>query len=232
MRGFTDIHSHVVYGVDDGAKTQEDMFGLLDLTAADGTTRLYATSHVELGLHPFDAEKYQAHLEEARRYCAEKEYELELIPGAEIYCSPLMVSYIQDRRLPTMGDSDAVLLEFSTESKLEEMTEILSVTVDAGYRPIIAHIERYHLMGWMTPGFLKRKYPVLFQVNASSFVRKGSLMFRWKLRYWLKQGWIDYIASDAHSVKYRPPMMSRGYEKIKELCGARVAKDLTSGQFM
>ena len=230
MRGFTDIHSHVIYGVDDGAKTQEDMFGLLDLTAADGTTRLYATSHVELGVHPFAAEVYQAHLEEARNYCAEKGYELELVPGAEVYCSPLMIPYIQDQRLPTMGESNAVLLEFSTEAKREEVLEILSRTVDAGYDPILAHIERYQMMGWSTPGLLKRKYRVLCQVNAGSFVRKGSLMSRLKLRHWLKQGWIDYIASDAHSVKYRPPMMRKGYEKIKELCGTQMARDLTNGQ--
>ena len=45
MSGFTDYHAHFVYGVDDGARTREEMFAMLDAAAADGVTRLFATSH-------------------------------------------------------------------------------------------------------------------------------------------------------------------------------------------
>lgn len=44
MSGFTDYHAHFVYGVDDGARTREEMFAMLDAAAADGVTRLFATS--------------------------------------------------------------------------------------------------------------------------------------------------------------------------------------------
>ena len=53
MSGFTDYHAHFVYGVDDGARTREEMFAMLDAAAADGVTRLFATSHSTPGMEPF-----------------------------------------------------------------------------------------------------------------------------------------------------------------------------------
>ena len=50
MSGFTDYHAHFVYGVDDGARTREEMFAMLDAAAADGVTRLFATSHSTPGM--------------------------------------------------------------------------------------------------------------------------------------------------------------------------------------
>ena len=58
MSGFTDYHAHFVYGVDDGARTREEMFAMLDAAAADGVTRLFATSHSTPGMEPFPRDVY------------------------------------------------------------------------------------------------------------------------------------------------------------------------------
>lgn len=60
MTGFTDIHSHFVYGVDDGAKTRADMEAMLDAAYADGVTSLFATSHMTPGISPFDFLAYRS----------------------------------------------------------------------------------------------------------------------------------------------------------------------------
>ena len=83
MSGFTDYHAHFVYGVDDGARTREEMFAMLDAAAADGVTRLFATSHSTPGMEPFPRDVYQRHLDFARAYCAEKGYDLMLENGSE-----------------------------------------------------------------------------------------------------------------------------------------------------
>ena len=82
MSGFTDYHAHFVYGVDDGARTREEMFAMLDAAAADGVTRLFATSHSTPGMEPFPRDVYQRHLDFARAYCAEKGYDLMLESGS------------------------------------------------------------------------------------------------------------------------------------------------------
>ena len=88
MSGFTDYHAHFVYGVDDGARTREEMFAMLDAAAADGVTRLFATSHSTPGMEPFPRDVYQRHLDFARAYCAEKGYDLMLESGSELLYTP------------------------------------------------------------------------------------------------------------------------------------------------
>ena len=69
MSGFTDYHAHFVYGVDDGAQTREEMYAMLDATAADGVRHLFATSHSTPGMERFPQEVYDRHLALARAYC-------------------------------------------------------------------------------------------------------------------------------------------------------------------
>ena len=65
---FSDIHSHFVYGMDDGAQTLENMEAMLDAAAADGVSRLIATPHMTPGVHQFNEERLWRHLSEARAY--------------------------------------------------------------------------------------------------------------------------------------------------------------------
>ena len=98
MSGFTDYHAHFVYGVDDGARTREEMFAMLDAAAADGVTRLFATSHSTPGMEPFPRDVYQRHLDFARAYCAEKGYDLMLESGSELLYTPAAAQlFVGDR---------------------------------------------------------------------------------------------------------------------------------------
>ena len=63
---FSDIHSHFVYGMDDGAQTVQDMEAMLDAAVADGVGCLIATPHMTPGVHPFNEERFWRHLFEAR----------------------------------------------------------------------------------------------------------------------------------------------------------------------
>ena len=86
--GFTDIHAHFLYGLDDGAEDRGGMEAMLDAAHADGIASLFATPHVTPGIEPFDMARYQEHLEEARRYCRRKGYALRLYSGAICAESP------------------------------------------------------------------------------------------------------------------------------------------------
>ena len=80
--GFTDIHAHFLYGLDDGAKDRHEMEAMLDAADADGILSLFATPHVTPGIEPFDRALYRGRLEEAQRYCHRKGYALRLYSGA------------------------------------------------------------------------------------------------------------------------------------------------------
>ena len=143
MSGFTDYHAHFVYGVDDGARTREEMFAMLDAAAADGVTRLFATSHSTPGMEPFPRDVYQRHLDFARAYCAEKGYDLMLESGSELLYTPAAAYAAAEHSLITLGSTDWVLLEFVPDVAAAEVETALRQITGSGYRVLLAHIERY-----------------------------------------------------------------------------------------
>ena len=143
MSGFTDYHAHFVYGVDDGARTREEMFAMLDAAAADGVTRLFATSHSTPGMEPFPRDVYQRHLDFARAYCAEKGYDLMLESGSELLYTPAAAYAAAEHSLVTLGGTNWVLLEFVPDVAAAEVETALRQITGSGYRVLLAHIERY-----------------------------------------------------------------------------------------
>ena len=228
MKGFVDIHSHFIYGLDDGAKTRRDMETMLDAAHADGVVSLFATPHVTPGVKPFDDAAYASRLREARRYCKERGYEMQLFSGAEILYTPVLPQYAGEHGLPTLGDSNFVLLEFVPGVELRELESALALMERSGYRPILAHIERYScLHRGRTAAKLKQRYNVRYQLNANTILTRQSFFRARKIRSWLKAGLVDFVASDAHDLNRRGSKMRRAYRALKQQYGQRQAERLT-----
>lgn len=229
MAFFTDIHAHVVYGVDDGPKTAQDMRDLLDDAHAQGITRIFATSHMEPGVHPFPEEDYAARLEEGCRYCAEQKYDLKLIPGAELLYTPAMDAFIRDRRLNPLGDSMNVLVEFMPDISADETQWALEQLEDQGYQTVLAHIERYECMKGTFPARLKKNFSVQYQINCRSVIESDQLLRGRRVRKLLDAGLVDYVATDMHRRAGRPPRMAEAFETLVRRYGTEAAERLTDG---
>ncbi|MBR1585179.1 MAG: hypothetical protein IJ662_06545 [Clostridia bacterium] len=227
MIGFTDIHTHCVYGVDDGAKTSQDMKDMLDLSYQQGVRKIYCTSHAEPGMRPFDLDTYQEHLNEGREYCWQQGYNLELVPGAELLYTPAMDAFIQQQKLITLGDSRRVLVEFVPDVAPHEIELMLDLMETNGYLPILAHIERYDCMKGKFPFQLKDNYDVQFQVNCRTVIESTGFIRRKRIEKWFKSGLIDYVATDMHNCDSRPPVMNKGYEALRKQYGRSDAERLT-----
>lgn len=228
MTGFVDIHSHFVYGLDDGARTRADMETMLDAAHADGVVSLFATPHITPGVKPFDEEKYNSHLREARAYCRERGYRMQLFTGAEILYTPMLKQHCSAHRLPTLGDSDFVLVEFVPDVPLRELEDTVDMLNLNGYTPVLAHIERYACMfQGSTAAKLKERYKLRYQVNANTVLNKQSFLRERKIRKWFEAQLVDFVASDAHNVKTRKTNMCKAYEVLKEKYGQRQAELLT-----
>ena len=169
MSGFTDYHAHFVYGVDDGAQTREEMYAMLDAAAADGVRHLFATSHSTPGMERFPQEIYDRHLALARAYCTQKGYDLKLEHGSELLYTPATGYAAVQRQLLTLGDTGWVLLEFVPNITAKELETALQEITGAGYRILVAHIERYPCLA--QHGLLARlheQYRLRCQINCSA----------------------------------------------------------------
>ncbi len=219
MTGFTDIHSHFVYGVDDGAKTYEDMIDLLDAAYADGIRGLVATPHHTPGIAPFPEELFLQHLNEAYQYCQARSYGMTFYAGAEILYTPAMESYARQRRLPTYKGTTQALLEFVPDVTAREMENALALMDDCGYTTMLAHIERYDCMANGQAKRLKSRYNVRYQINCSAVLEKRGFLRTQRVKRWLRDGLIDAVATDMHHAKQRPPRMQAAYRALLDLVG-------------
>lgn len=226
--GFTDIHAHFLYGLDDGAKDRCEMEAMLDAAHAGGITDLFATPHVTPGIESFDTELYWERMEEARRYCRQRGYALTLYSGAEILYTPAMEQYARNRRLPTLADSNHVLIEFLPDISYREMEAAAACLERGGYIPVLAHVERYRCLYLRKHAFsLKEHRNVRYQVNANTVLSSGGFFRGHVLKDWFRRGLVDFVASDAHDCSKRPFLMRKAYVALERLYGQDEAKRLT-----
>ena len=226
--GFRDIHSHFVYGVDDGAKTREDMEAMLDAAHADGIAALVSTPHMTPGLHDFDTDLYERHLVAAQAYCAAQGYEMELYRGAEILYTPMLVNYVSTHHLPTLADTNTVLVEFVPDIALSEMEEALDMLERNGYSVIMAHVERYAcLFRSKALNRIREDFRVKCQMNCRTVSAGIGLWRGHRIQAWLKEGLIDCVASDAHNTTTRSFGMTQAYRVLTEKVGRKAAASMT-----
>jgi len=228
---FTDIHHHLLYGMDDGAKDEQTMYQMIEKAAADGIRRIVATPHVTPGIEPFNGEQYEISLRDARRYCRVHIPDMEILSGAEILYTEQTARFLQEERIPTMADTNLVLVEFVTDIRFEEMEEAVRRLFASGYRVIVAHIERYDCLV-RNPARavrLKEELDVLYQVNCSTIVEGKGFFVRRFINQMLKQELIDAVASDAHGLNVRIVRMKQAWRILKYQCGAEYARKLLSG---
>lgn len=226
MSGLTEIHSHFLYGLDDGAKTRAEMTAMLDAVNADGVRYLFATPHVMPGIKPFNWNLYGIRLNEARQYCRNKCYPITIKAGAEILFTPAIDRFIMEGRLPTMGNSSHVLVEFSPDITYSEMQSALDSFEQADYEVIIAHVERYPCLQFGRAYRIRERYDVRFQVNCGTILRSKGFLLDLRIRKWLQDGLIDFVASDAHDPVRRRFMLRSAYGRLVELLGEAEAREL------
>lgn len=206
-----DIHCHILPGVDDGAEDLEDALEMARLSAACGVTDLVATSHFRGdGSDSGMPERLFRRLRHLQDMLREEQIPLRLHPGAEILCTHGTIQLAQNGELPTISRTDYVLCEFFFDAPYEYMDEILDGIARAGYRPVIAHPERYEAIQrdprrgqrWFHMGYV-------IQVNKGSILGAFGGRVQDAARWLLEEGFVHVIASDAHSPRYRTTDMSK-----------------------
>ena len=209
-----DIHNHALFGIDDGAKTIEDSIKMVDQAIEIGIKHVFLTPHYSRRHRKLNIEtNYKALL----LACQDKPIKLHL--GREYLYNPL-----ESFKAFTMGDSNYILIEFSTIEK-EPIEEVCYNINAKGYVPIIAHIERYHYL--TKKDYEEIRKVALFQVNSETVIGLSSYRKDRRIaKYLLKKDLVDFIASDAHNVTNRKNTLDLAYQHILKKYGQQRADDL------
>lgn len=230
MSNFVDIHHHLIYGVDDGPRKMEDMQKMILHAANQGVTDIVCTSHATPGGKPFPADRYIAHMEEARQWIAEQGIDMRLYNGCEVLYTDSSARLLKEGHFPSLADTWNVLVEFTPDTDFKRLCDAARSIGNAGFNVIFAHVERYQaLRNFNHVKELREEYGVYMQMNASTVIAKKGFFFdRW-VRHMLDEGFIDCVATDAHNVSSRPCSMRMCYEMLKERYGRDVALEMCGG---
>ena len=226
MSGFTDIHSHFIYGIDDGARDRETMEAMLDAAWNDGIRKLIATPHTAPGVRPFDVQSFRLHYAEAVNYCRESGYDMELLAGAENLWTPALPGYAQTHGLITLCGTRYLLVEFVPDAGPAEIRGAADFLSGRGYIPVLAHVERYENLPYREAARLSKEYEMFFQMNCGTVLHEKGFAAKRNAHKLLKSGLIACLACDAHDCHGRHFNMSRAYKRLGEEYGREFADRL------
>lgn len=194
LENFTDWHSHILPGVDDGIRTMDESLATLDLFEQHGVRKLWLTPHIME-----DTPNTTGRLLE-RFADLKNEYKgnIELALASENMLDSLFEERLRDRDfLPIGKNSDYLLVETSYVNPPYGMDDMIEGIFACGLTPILAHPERYRYMNEKDYEKWKKR-GVLFQCNYISIVGGYGETARHKIEWMLKQGLVSMLGSDLH----------------------------------
>ncbi len=138
----TDMHSHLIPGIDDGAKTLEDSIELIRFLHAKGYSKIITTPHIMSDYFRNTPEIILSGLEEVRAAVKENNIPVTIDAAAEYYIDDGFIRKLEEEKLLTLGDN-YLLMEVSYINPPENIKEVFFRAQILGYKPILAHPERY-----------------------------------------------------------------------------------------
>jgi len=225
---FIDIHAHILPGLDDGARTIEESIAMAQTAMRNGTEILVATPHIRTGSCEICKEDILSAVANINRELSQVGSELLVLPGAEYSLEPNLSKRLADGELLTINNMGRhIIIELPSMLIPENTEHILYEIQLQGVTPIIAHPERNHVLS-KNPELLQAysKRGVLSQVTSASVtgwfgreVRNTSLRF-------IRLGMVQFLASDAHTVTGRNPVLKPAYELVWRKWGQAYAQTL------
>lgn len=227
-----DLHSHIIFGVDDGPKTLEESEQLLIEAYHQGVRTIVATSHRRIGMFETLEEKIQLNFRRVQEIAQEIAPDLTILYGAEVYYSNEMLEKLKIGEIPCINKTSYVLIEFGRSTSFWEIRNALKNLLMLGLIPIVAHIERYQALK-NNEKYLKEIISMgcYTQVNSSNilkpkFFNDKNRVLKKRVKYFLERDLVHFIASDMHNLSKRPPYMKDAYEIISKKYGEKKAREL------
>ncbi|MBN1394210.1 MAG: hypothetical protein JW959_04245 [Pirellulales bacterium] len=230
-RSFTDIHCHLLPGLDDGASDAKEALAMAEMAVNDGIETIIATPH-QLGNYAKNSGRtVRAAVAEFQNLLDGHRVPLRVLPGAEVRIEPGLLDKIRSGEVVTLGDRRRhVLLELPHDVYFP-IDRLLDDLASAGLTGILAHPERNR--GIINqPAVLRPlvEHGCLLQVTAGSLTGDFGAQVQKIAESIVSQGLAHVVATDAHGTKKRPPVMSRAFWKVSKLVGEKNAFDLCSCQ--
>ncbi len=222
-----DIHTHILPGVDDGAKTMKEALQMARMEVTEGVDTLILTPHCNVGYYyeNYYDDRMESFYDDFDYIIKEQQLPINVLPGMEVYATLDLPELLTQKKLITLNHSRYLLMEFGFDIDEECSTFLLEEILNLGYHPIIAHPERYPII---------QRYPELagewvemgcaLQVNKDSILGSFGSRVKESAIMLLEQLLVAFVASDCHGMSRRKPGLFDAYHWIEHHFSAAYAE--------
>lgn len=198
----TDMHAHIIPGIDDGAQNLNDALLLATKFKALGFKKLIATPHIMADYFRNSPETILRGLDTLRKGLEENQIDLQVDAAAEYYLDETLERKIKQKEVLTFGDN-YLLFELSYINAPQNLIDFIKTIQDAGYKPVLAHPERYpYYYASLENYYQIKETGCLLQLNSialTGYYGKGAGKVAEEM---VDNHLVDFIGSDMHHLKH------------------------------
>ncbi len=212
-----DLHSHILFGIDDGCNSIDEAINLLKESKKQGIDEIILTPHyIENSKFNCNNTEKKALFEKLKSKLAEENIDIKMYLGNEIFFTDNFLDLLEKDEICTLNNSKYILFEFPMGPIYNNTSEIISFLISNGYIPILAHPERYSR--FQEHPEIAEEYlrmGVHLQGNFTSLFGKYGKTSLKTLKYLLKKHYISFLGSDVHhQVNYSEKKLRKKLLKI------------------
>ena len=214
---FVDIHSHLLPGIDDGAKNLEQSIELIKKMSSYGIKNFITTPHVLGDVYPNSSDTIKEKLIEVQNELTRQHLgEIKIRAAAEYMMDEQFAKLLEKDDILTLKDN-YILVEMSYFSAPFNLYEMLFEIQLKGYKPILAHPERYNFFHADFENFYKlKKTGCLFQLNLLSLTPQYGVNVQKVSAKLLQEGLYDFVGTDTHHKNHLHLLQEIGTKKIEK----------------
>jgi tyrosine-protein phosphatase YwqE len=196
-----DIHSHLLPGLDDGVNDFDEALAVVRRLKDLGYQKLVTTPHIMSDTYRNDSATIHARLKELLLFLSENRIDIRIEAAAEYYFDSWLINEVSESKpLLTFGDN-YLLFEMNYMTEPYQLKDFIFKVTTQGYKPVLAHPERYQFMTLEKAEDLHHR-GVLLQVNILSFIDYYSKPVRQIANQLVEQEWVNFLGSDCHNLRH------------------------------
>jgi protein-tyrosine phosphatase len=209
----TDIHSHLIPGIDDGVKNIEESLEMIRGFVSLGYKHLVTTPHIMSDYFKNTPEIILSGLEVVRAAVKKEQIPITIDAAAEYYLDEFLINKINMEKLLTIANK-YLLFEISYINPPEYLQKVIFDIIVAGYTPLLAHPERYNFWAGRIDEYKRIKESgVLFQLNVNSLTGYYGTVSKKTAEQLIDENMIDFIGSDMHGSRHLESLRNVVHER-------------------
>lgn len=223
-----DMHSHIIPKIDDGSRSIEETFNLIQEAYRAGFRKIFCTSHYMEGNYDVSIENREAIIKLIQQKLDDDQIDIKLYNGCEVFITPELDELLRQGKVGTLNNTRYLLMELPLNTEVNYWEEMLYKLASMSIVPIIAHPERYNVVQ-KDIKLCDRMIELgaLLQSNYASTIGYYGHHAKNTVMKLLKQDKISFLGSDVHRTNTIYPQIDKIYSILEKKIGKEKLIELT-----